>query len=223
MPVLPLLHLGHPTLRDEAQDIADPTDPAWAELARDMIETMEAEGGVGLAGPQVDRPHRLIVFKVPAERQGDDEPPGPEGVQVLANPEWSPIDDDDQPIDDDALMVGGLAGVLAAEDGDDTFGEDLDLGFDPMEMMEEGLEGCLSIPGLRGLVPRYKRIRYSGTDLEGRPVERIAEGFHARVVQHECDHLNGVLFIDQMIDLHTLCFESELHYLLEGKLDPDID
>jgi hypothetical protein len=122
-------------------------------------------------------------------------------------------------------MVGNLAGVLAGKDDDDPFADDLDLDldFDPLEMFEEGLEGCLSIPGLRGLVPRYKRIRYTGTDLKGRPVERIAEGFHARVVQHECDHLNGVLFIDQMIDLHTLCFESELHYLLEGKLDPDID
>ncbi|MGE5115660.1 MAG: peptide deformylase [Betaproteobacteria bacterium] len=60
--------------------------------------------------------------------------------------------------------------------------------------MEEGWEGCLSVPGLRGVVPRHARIRYRGVDEHGRPIEREAEGFHARVVQHECDHLDGVLY-----------------------------
>ncbi|HSN32552.1 MAG TPA: peptide deformylase [Ideonella sp.] len=60
--------------------------------------------------------------------------------------------------------------------------------------MEEGWEGCLSVPGLRGVVPRHARIRYRGVDEHGRPIEREAEGFHARVVQHECDHLEGVLY-----------------------------
>lgn len=78
-----------------------------------------------------------------------------------------------------------------------------------------GLEGCLSIPGLRGLVPRYRRIRYSGLDAKGSPVSRIAAGFHARVVQHEMDHLDGVLYLDRMEDLADLAFESELHHLLE--------
>ena len=60
--------------------------------------------------------------------------------------------------------------------------------------MEEGWEGCLSVPGLRGVVPRWKKIRYTGFDPYGDPIDRIAEGFHARVVQHECDHLEGVLY-----------------------------
>ena len=59
---------------------------------------------------------------------------------------------------------------------------------------EEGWEGCLSVPGLRGVVPRFARIRYRGVDPQGRPIEREAEGFHARVVQHECDHLDGILY-----------------------------
>jgi len=59
---------------------------------------------------------------------------------------------------------------------------------------EAGWEGCLSVPGLRGVVERYLRLRYRGFDLEGRPLERVAEGFHARVVQHECDHLDGILY-----------------------------
>ena len=77
------------------------------------------------------------------------------------------------------------------------------------DAIEEGWEGCLSVPGLRGVVPRFARIRYRGVDVEGRPIEREAEGFHARVVQHECDHLEGVLYPQRMTDLTQLIFETE--------------
>ena len=60
--------------------------------------------------------------------------------------------------------------------------------------MEDGWEGCLSVPGLRGVVPRHARLRYSGVDPYGKPIDREVDGFHARVVQHECDHLIGVLY-----------------------------
>jgi peptide deformylase len=76
--------------------------------------------------------------------------------------------------------------------------------------MVDGWEGCLSVPGLRGVVPRYRRIRYRGLDAEGRRFERVAEDFHARVVQHECDHLDGVLYPQRMRDLSTLGFEEEI-------------
>jgi peptide deformylase len=75
---------------------------------------------------------------------------------------------------------------------------------------EEGWEGCLSVPGLRGVVPRFARIRYSGFDPAGRVIEREAEGFHARVVQHECDHLIGRLYPTRMRDLSKLGFTSVL-------------
>jgi len=78
-----------------------------------------------------------------------------------------------------------------------------------------GLEGCLSIPGLRGFVPRYRRIRYRGLTPSGERLEREAVGFHARVVQHEFDHLDGILFPERMTDLKGLVFESELHHLLD--------
>jgi len=76
--------------------------------------------------------------------------------------------------------------------------------------MVEGWEGCLSVPGLRGLVPRHARIRYRGFDEHGRAIEREAEGFHARVVQHECDHLIGRLYPTRMTDLTKLGFTCVL-------------
>jgi peptide deformylase len=76
--------------------------------------------------------------------------------------------------------------------------------------VEEGWEGCLSVPGMRGLVPRYTRLRYSGYDEHGQPIEREAEGFHARVVQHECDHLDGILYPQRMTDLAKFGFNEEL-------------
>ena len=80
------------------------------------------------------------------------------------------------------------------------------------EERELGIEACLSVPGLMGQVPRYRRIRYRATDIEGRVLEREAEGFHSRVVQHECDHLDGILYPQRMTDLGTLIFESEARH-----------
>lgn len=76
--------------------------------------------------------------------------------------------------------------------------------------MEEGWEGCLSVPGLRGVVPRYKRLRYQGFDAQGNPIDRTVEGFHARVVQHEVDHLYGILYPMRMTDLRKLGFTDVL-------------
>jgi peptide deformylase len=77
--------------------------------------------------------------------------------------------------------------------------------------MEDGWEGCLSVPGMRGLVPRHSRIRYRGQGLSGEWIERTAEGFHARVVQHECDHLDGVLYPDRIRDRRMFGFIEPLH------------
>ncbi|MET0544071.1 MAG: peptide deformylase [Variovorax sp.] len=87
------------------------------------------------------------------------------------------------------------------------------------DAMEEGWEGCLSVPGLRGVVPRYSRIRYTGFDADGRPIEREADGFHARVVQHECDHLIGRLYPTRMPDLTKLGFTSVLFPGLDDNAD----
>jgi peptide deformylase len=77
------------------------------------------------------------------------------------------------------------------------------------EELEEDWEGCLSIPDLRGRVPRYKSIKVQTLDRKGAPLEFVATGFHARVIQHEWDHLHGKVYLDRMSDLSTLCFLSE--------------
>lgn len=84
---------------------------------------------------------------------------------------------------------------------------------------EEGWEGCLSVPGLRGVVARPRRIRYRGQDLQGRTLEREAEGFHARVVQHECDHLDGVLYPMRVKDFRRFGFTEVLFPGLDAGAD----
>ncbi|MCB1739179.1 MAG: peptide deformylase [Gammaproteobacteria bacterium] len=82
---------------------------------------------------------------------------------------------------------------------------------EPLSMQTElGYEGCLSVPGMRGLVPRYRHIRYSGQDLHGRHFEREASDYHARVVQHECDHLDGILYPMRIEDLRDFGFAEEM-------------
>lgn len=77
-----------------------------------------------------------------------------------------------------------------------------------------GMEGCLSIPGLRALVPRPAQIRYRGLSPAGEPIDRVATGLHARVVQHEVDHLDGILYLDRLADMHSLAFDSEWHHVV---------
>ena len=169
MSILKIARMGHPVLRRVADPVADPTAPDVAQLVRDMIETLEDIGGVGLAAPQVHVSRRVIIFKVPPERTIDIEGDGPLPLTALINPVVEPL--------------GDAANL--------------------------GWEGCLSIPGLRGAVPRYSRLRYAGYDLAGNWLEREVAGFHARVVQHEGDHLEGVLYPQRMTDLSLLTFIEE--------------
>jgi peptide deformylase len=84
--------------------------------------------------------------------------------------------------------------------------------------MEDGWEGCLSVPGMRGVVPRYQRLRYQGVDESGREIDRTVEGFHARVVQHEVDHLDGVLYPMRIRDLSRFGYQD---VLFPGQPDTD--
>ncbi|MEO7795905.1 MAG: peptide deformylase [Thermoanaerobaculia bacterium] len=115
--------------------------------------------------------------------------------------------------------------VYEAEDDDDpASGIPLTIVVNPMlePLAGEPLfdwEGCLSIPDLRGLVPRHPALRLRGLGRDGEPLDRVVEGFEARIVQHEFDHLNGVLFLDRMRDLTSLAFLDEWHEFLRDPAD----
>ena len=187
MAILKIARMGHPVLRQPAQEVADPTAPEIHNLVRDMLETMEDADGAGLAAPQVHVPLRVVVFHVPPERAAqedeaaeDGEEPAGVPLTVLVNPVIEALDDD----------------------------------------MALDWEGCLSVPGLMGAVPRHTRIRYRADTLDGGRIDRAAEGFHARVVQHECDHLDGILYPQRMTDLSLLMFREEMRHGLPGA-EPD--
>lgn len=117
------------------------------------------------------------------------------------------------------LVLFRITAERAAREGDEAGEQELTVLLNPVieplaADQDERWEGCLSVPGLRGLVPRYTRIRYHGLTPDGQRVERLAEGFQARVVQHECDHLDGILYPQRMTDLSKLVFESEWRHIL---------
>jgi peptide deformylase len=176
MAILKIARMGHPVLRRVADPVADPTAPEIRRFVRDMLQTLEDIGGIGLAAPQVHVSRRVVIFEVPAERaaptadSGEASPGVP--LTVLINPVIEPL------------------------------GEEKELGW----------EACLSVPGLTGAVPRWTHIRYRGVGLEGEAIEREAHGFHARVVQHECDHLDGILYPQRMTDMTMLVFSEELRH-----------
>lgn len=162
MTVRPIAKMGAEVLKRRADEVTDFADPALPGLVADMVETMVAAHGVGLAAPQIFVPQRVVIFYVPGARNRAEEIP----LTVMINPVVTPLGPD----------------------------------------QAEDWEACLSVPGLTGLVPRYTAIHYSWQDLEGHRFERRAADFHARVVQHECDHLDGMLYPLRLRDLTTLSF-----------------
>ena len=169
MAILKIARMGHPVLHQVAKSVEDPTSPETADIVRDMLETLEDAGGLGLAAPQVHISKRIVVFVVPEARAGDGEDDGPEELTIMINPEIEPLS----------------------------------------EEKELDWEGCLSVPDLMGSVPRYTKIKYTWTNLDGSRSERIAGGFHARAVQHECDHLDGVLYPMRMDDFTLFGYSEE--------------
>ncbi|HVN41619.1 MAG TPA: peptide deformylase, partial [Steroidobacteraceae bacterium] len=164
MAVRTVLRMGHPLLLQVAEPVREFATPELFALLDDMLETMHALDGAGLAAPQIGVSRRVVIFEV----QANPRYPRAEVVPrtVLINPVLTPLGD----------------------------------------AMEEDWEGCLSVPGLRGLVPRYARLRYRGRDPHGNVIDRTVEGFHARVVQHEVDHLDGILYPMRVRDLRNLGF-----------------
>ena len=170
MAVLPIARMGQHVLRRRAEEVPDPTAPEIRSLVADMIETMQAVNGAGLAAPQVFVPKRVVIFTVPPSRSTGDEFDQPLPLTAIVNPVIEPL----------------------------------------TEETELGWEGCLSIPGMRGAVPRVKKLRYRGVTPEGETIDRVASGWHARVVQHEFDHLDGILYPMRMTDMGLFGFVEEL-------------
>ena len=186
MAILKIARMGHPVLATRAAPVSDPTAPEIRRLVNDMVETMVDAKGAGLAAPQVHVPLRVVVFQAPRERS---EP-------SLQGERSEPANQGEEAFDHTAPLTVLINPEITV--------------LDPAP--EGGWEGCLSVPGLRGWVERPAHIRYRGLGIEGETIERVARGFHARVVQHECDHLDGRLYTSRMADLSRLIFESEIRH-----------
>ncbi len=203
MAILSIARMGHPVLRRVAADVADPSAPEILALVADMIETMEDADGAGLAAPQVHVSKRVVIFHLPrGTADGPGKADGPEDEEVDG-------DDDDDDDDDE----GGGEIMVLINPVVEPMGEETDLGW----------EGCLSVPDMRGVVPRRRTIRYRGVTPQGEDIDRTVSGFHARVVQHEVDHLDGILYPMRMPDLSLLGYIEELdRYGLGEEAEPEV-
>lgn len=169
MTVRQILRMGDPRLLRMAQPVQQFDTEALHLLISDLLDTMAAANGAGLAAPQIGVDLQVVIFG-----SGEFNPRYPDAPliprTVLCNPVITPLSEEE----------------------------------------ETDWEGCLSVPGLRARVPRYAQIRYTGFDQYGEPIDRLAEGFHARVVQHECDHLIGKLYPMRVRDFSQFGFTEVL-------------
>jgi len=169
MTVREILKMGDARLLRVAQPVTAFDTDALHLLVTDLLDTMRAANGAGLAAPQIGVDLQVVIFGSNAR-----------------NPRYP-----DRPLVPPTVLVNPVITPLS-------------------EATEDDWEGCLSVPGVRGLVPRWSHIRYTGFDQYGDPIDRVAEGFHARVVQHECDHLWGKLYPMRMRDMAKFGFTEVL-------------
>ena len=169
MAVREILKMGDPRLLRVAQKVQLLDSDELHLLVTDLLDTMRAAHGAGLAAPQIGVDLQVVIF-------GSDE----------RNPRYP-----DRPLVPRTVLINPTITPLGQDE-------------------EFDWEGCLSVPGLRGVVPRWARIRYTGWDAFGDPIDRTVDGFHARVVQHECDHLWGKLYPMRMRDFSQFGFTEIL-------------
>ncbi|MET4575232.1 peptide deformylase [Ottowia thiooxydans] len=178
MAIHPILKMGDRRLLRVAQPVVNFDSDELHALVHDLIDTMHAANGAGLAAPQIGVDLQLVIFGTGAP-----------------NPRYP-----DAPLVPRTVLCNPVITPLSAEQEDDW-------------------EGCLSVPGLRGMVPRWKKIRYTGFDPYGDPIDREASDFHARVVQHECDHLVGKLYPMRMKDFRLFGFTDVMFPGLDASDD----
>mmetsp|Transcript_16687 Transcript_16687/g.27359 ORF Transcript_16687/g.27359 Transcript_16687/m.27359 type:complete len:210 (-) Transcript_16687:251-880(-) len=180
--ILKIARMGHPILKERAQEVVDPSSKEVGQIVADMLKTADDIQCTGLAAPQVHIPLRIVFFRVAKN--------APSNSKYKHTPEFDP---EGVPL---TVMINPVIQALTEE-------------------QEQGWEGCLSVPGLMGRVPRYTAIRYSFQTTKGETVTKTARGFHARVVQHECDHLDGILYPQRMTDMASLGFREEVFRYVE--------
>jgi peptide deformylase len=187
MTVRDILKMGDARLLRIAQPVTQFDADELHLLITDLLDTMRAADGAGLAAPQIGVDLQVVIFgtNTPNPRYPD-APLVPR--TVLINPVITPLPPDPSAATDDLTPTPQQLPPLEVEDW----------------------EGCLSVPGLRGKVPRFERIRYTGYDQFGDPIDRVVQGFHARVVQHECDHLIGKLYPMRVRDFSQFGFTEVL-------------
>lgn len=185
MAVREILKMGDPRLLRVAHAVTEFDSDALHLLISDMLDTMLAADGAGLAAPQIGVDLQLVIFGSSAR-----------------NPRYP-----DAPIVPQTVLINPVITPLPQSAGDTA----------PLEI--EDWEGCLSVPGLRAMVPRFARIRYTGFDQFGDPIDRTVEGFHARVVQHECDHLIGTLYPMRVRDFSRFGYTEVLFPGLDAPQD----
>lgn len=178
MTVRNILKMGDARLLRVAAPVSEFDTDALHLLITDMVDTMRAANGAGLAAPQIGVDLQVVIFGTDA-----------------VNPRYP-----DAPIVPRTVLVNPVITPLGDEE-------------------EDGWEGCLSVPGLRGVVPRWSRIRYTGFDQYGDAIDRTVDGFHARVVQHECDHLIGKLYPMRVRDFAQFGFTEVLFPGLDASQD----
>jgi peptide deformylase len=230
MSVRPIVRLGHPALRSVAQALRPGRigDPAVQELVDDMIETMRAAHGVGLAAPQVGTSLQVFVYEMaPPSTPAPPAPDVPASDVPAADVPGAPDAPNAPTAAERRPPEAQAPGTPARETVREVGGPiPLHVVINPMLTPQAGelvydWEGCLSIPDLRGLVPRHPAVRVRGLDRLGQALDYVAEGFEARIVQHEYDHLNGVVFLDRMRDLRGLAFRDEWErYMAAGAAEP---
>ena len=169
MTIHAILKMGDPRLLRLARPVTQFDTGELHQLVQDLLDTMRAASGAGLAAPQIGVDLQVVMF-------GSNE----------RNPRYP-----DRPLVPPTVLINPAITPLSN-------GEERDW------------EGCLSVPGMRGLVPRWSQIRYTGFDQYGDAIDRTVEGFHARVVQHECDHLWGKLYPMRMRDFRQFGFTEVL-------------
>lgn len=180
MSIRPILKMGDDRLLRVAKPIVEFSTPELKQLLDDMLVTMKAANGAGLAAPQIGVDLQVLIFGSGA-----------------VNPRYP-----DAPIINRTVLINPVITPIGTDE-------------------EDGWEGCLSVPGLRGIVPRFKHLRYQGFDENGNIIDRTVDGFHARVVQHECDHLNGILYPMRIKDFKKFGFTEVLFPGLDATNNDD--